>query len=375
MMHPDLYGVRTLIFDMDGTLTASERTALASLRGGLARFYGKLGKPAPEYTDAELIAGIGAPSDDFYRSLLREEDRRRMEEFRTLIHEGELGYLDNHRVTFPGTHKTLETLRKRGYKLAVVSNCHTPYLRSVMTTQNLARHFEIMSCIGDFSGATKEKLVEAAAKQLGGKAAVIGDRYYDIDAAIANGLPSVGALYGYGNRKELENSSTWVNDIRSLLDLFYPLREAAARVASRVNELRSIDRPVTVFVSAPNPSLNEEFSSHLITELTLLNAPVSRVQLPESPDGKVLSWLGEEVLTAARNGRVDTTLPFESGKPLRARVGFAVLIDGKPGQAGGVAGVADLTVEITMDSEVGNTAAEFVLDGRHLQRGNFLKTL
>ncbi len=35
---------------------------------------------------------------------------------------------------------------------------------------------------------------------------MIGDRYYDIEGAIANGIDSIGVLYGYGNRKELEDA-------------------------------------------------------------------------------------------------------------------------------------------------------------------------
>ena len=35
---------------------------------------------------------------------------------------------------------------------------------------------------------------------------MIGDRFYDIDGAKANSIASIGVLYGYGNRKELEEA-------------------------------------------------------------------------------------------------------------------------------------------------------------------------
>lgn len=358
MMHPDLYGVRTLIFDMDGTLIASERTALASLRGGLEGFYQTLGKPAPQYTDEELIAGIGAPSDEFYISLLHKEDRDHLDDFRDFIHNGESDFLQKNSITFDGTHEVLETLRKRGYRLAVVSNCHTPYLKSVMETQNLARHFDIMSCVGDFPGATKEKLVRSAVEQLDGPAAVIGDRYYDIDAALANDLPSVGALYGYGNREELAKSSTWVADIRDLLNLFNPLREAASRVADTVNQARSIERPITVLLAASHPALSLEFSGLLITELTSLNSPVLQIDLFNTTGDDGMDWLKRDILDTAKSGRVETVYPGDGIRPLRARPGFVLLVSGKADALLTQSEQADLTVLVLGSNEDVQRAVE-----------------
>ena len=37
-------------------------------------------------------------------------------------------------------------------------------------------------------------------------AVMIGDRKYDIESATETGLESIGVLYGYGSREELENA-------------------------------------------------------------------------------------------------------------------------------------------------------------------------
>ena len=37
-----------------------------------------------------------------------------------------------------------------------------------------------------------------------GGAVMVGDRKHDMEGARANGLPSIGVLYGYGSREELE---------------------------------------------------------------------------------------------------------------------------------------------------------------------------
>ena len=47
---------------------------------------------------------------------------------------------------------------------------------------------------------------------------MVGDRKHDIIGAKANGLESVGVLFGYGSREELENAGAdhIVNDVAEL---------------------------------------------------------------------------------------------------------------------------------------------------------------
>ena len=35
---------------------------------------------------------------------------------------------------------------------------------------------------------------------------MVGDRFHEIEGAQLNGIATVGVLYGFGNRKELENA-------------------------------------------------------------------------------------------------------------------------------------------------------------------------
>lgn len=348
MIHPDIFGVRTLIFDMDGTLIASGDTALASLRGGLKRFYKELGKKPPAYTDEQLTAGIGAPSDDFYRTLLRPEDRRHLDRFRREILRGETRYMNTHRITYRGVPSTLRELKRRGYRMAVVSNCHTPYQQIVMETQNLGRFFDRISCIGDFQGATKATLIADAVKELGGPAVVIGDRKYDVDAALSNGLPTIGALYGYGGREELLETSTWVEDFRHLLELLDPVQELAQRIAAEVTDLRPLDRPFVLSLSGPHPAMTRELCGRLLSALAENNVPATHLKLEqhrrkvssgsaERQISDAFDWrkLDDEVLKARLSGRIDSSWPISHGegkgkvRPCRSRAGSVLLVEGR----------------------------------------------
>lgn len=350
MIHPELAGVRTLIFDMDGTLIRSGRIALRALRGGLNEFYTRHRRCAPPVTDERLLSGIGAPSDVFYRGLLDESLIDHWCEFREIIFRREHDLLAAERVTFPGALRTLDLLRSRGYRLALVSNCGSPYLNAVLDTQSLRGRFEITACIGDRDGSTKTELIGEMHRRLGGRAAVIGDRAYDVEAARANGLPAVGALYGYGSRDELADTATWVEDVRHLLHLFNPVRELAAKIADRINERRPLDRPHVLALDTPHEALSFPLTGHLITQLTKLNVPATHVlleahRLPAERAGDDESWLRaaypwdrltREVLAARRTGAIDTTLPLAARpgadpageRPLRARAGAVVIVEG-----------------------------------------------
>ncbi|MCB2211974.1 HAD family hydrolase [bacterium] len=343
MIHPDLAGVRTLIFDMDGTLISSGKIALKSLRNGLTRFYQQYGETAPEMTDEQLVAGIGAPSDVFYRSLLDDKHLDDWEEFRAIIFEEEHKQLQTERITYPGTIHTLETLRRRGYKLALVSNCGSSYLNAVIDTQNIRRHLDRASCIGDRQRSTKAEHIADTVRELGGRAAVIGDRAYDVEAAHANDLPAVGALYGYGSRDELFGTATWVEDIRHLLFLFNPVRELGARIAVRANELRPLDKPFVIALDTPHPALSFPLTQHILNELTDLNVISAAVRMADMRIARHDSdtsadWIHQaypwntvsELLRERKNGMIDMSLPLSDGtrKPLRSRAGNVVLVTG-----------------------------------------------
>ena len=75
--------------------------------------------------------------------------------------------------------------------------------------------FEIALCLDD--RATKTENVREAARFLGGGAGVVvGDRGSDIAAGRAAGLRTVGCLYGFGRRADLEEADRVIETIREL---------------------------------------------------------------------------------------------------------------------------------------------------------------
>lgn len=74
----------------------------------------------------------------------------------------------------------------------------------------------------DHTRSSKDKIIRYVLEQGliadKDKAIMIGDRKYDMMGAQMNGIDSIGVLYGYGNREELEKAGATyiVSDIREL---------------------------------------------------------------------------------------------------------------------------------------------------------------
>lgn len=107
---------------------------------------------------------------------------------------------------YPGIMELLTRLRKRGVRVAVVSN------KFCEATQELCRHFFgdlVEVAIGEGRGVRKKPCPDAvieALRQLGvekGGAVYVGDSDVDIETARNSGLPCISVLWGFRDREFL----------------------------------------------------------------------------------------------------------------------------------------------------------------------------
>jgi len=101
---------------------------------------------------------------------------------------------------FPGTSKMLSQLYYAGHKLVICSKSPPEYIDLVLEYTEISGYFT-----GQYSSegyASKTGLIKEIIEP-GEQAIIIGDTHGDITAAIENGLPSIAAMYGYGNKSML----------------------------------------------------------------------------------------------------------------------------------------------------------------------------
>jgi len=212
MINPN--AVNLIIFDMDGTIIPSLEIVYEAIERAFAGFGWEL-----TYSAEDINQFIGTASGELYQSIVPPEHSSRWPELRDRA-RAEYGALFRESAeTFPGVRETLETLRKRGYRLALYSNASTLYFDIVTSALNILDYFDYAECVHE-NGLTKPELVRKIREKFGGPTtAIVGDRFHDIEAARETDSLSVGVLFGYGGN-EPERADIAINSFEELLSIF-----------------------------------------------------------------------------------------------------------------------------------------------------------
>lgn len=194
-----------VFFDLDGTLTQSEFGIINSV------IYA-LNKMGVEVGDRELVKRfIGPPLlvsfKEFYK--MSDEDAEKAASlYRECYNAGEIF----NAPLFDGIEELLKKLTEAGIKLYVVTSKPEVFAKRILEHYGIKQFFE--KVIGpDLSekDSSKAKMVKMAINDTSdapeiSEYVMVGDRFYDIEGAKANGIDSIAVLYGYGNRDEFEKS-------------------------------------------------------------------------------------------------------------------------------------------------------------------------
>lgn len=189
-----------ILFDLDGTLTESGIGITRSVAHSL-RKYG-----IEETDQAKLDRFVGPPLIDSYMryyGFSREQAVQAVEHYREYY--AVTGIFENR--VYDGVIPMLQALNEAG-KICVLATSKPEHY-----AVQILEHFGLSDCFAFVAGATmdekrtkKADVIAYALEKAGqtGKAIMVGDRKHDIEGAKAHGLPSIGVLYGYGSREELE---------------------------------------------------------------------------------------------------------------------------------------------------------------------------
>lgn len=209
-----------ILFDFDGTLTESGLGITRSVAYACER----MGLRAPE--QAVLDKFVGPPliaAFQLYAGMDEAGAQRATEYYRERYRE--LGWKENR--VYPGIAPLLRDLKAQGCYLAVASGKPEVFVRQIAEYFGIDRYFDRI--VGtDFSTAhaDKRELISRALPEGCDpkRAAMVGDRKFDMEAAAQMGLHAVGALYGYGSREELEASGAELiaEDADALREILLP---------------------------------------------------------------------------------------------------------------------------------------------------------
>ena len=192
---------RTLLFDLDGTLTDNftgiARSILHALR--------ELGEPEPALS--ELRACVGPPLRGSFARILGTDDSATVERALAAyrVRYAALGWRENR--LYAGVNEAIAAFAAAGDRLVLCTSKPQPFAEKIVDHFGLRPHFDAIHGT-DLAGRLDDKsalMAHLLARESieAGDAVMIGDREHDIHAARRNGVRSVGVLWGYGSKEEL----------------------------------------------------------------------------------------------------------------------------------------------------------------------------
>lgn len=190
---------RTVVFDLDGTLTDPKIGITTSIQYAL----GKLGRAVPAADD--LTWCIGPPLIDTFARMVGPADAPRGLAFYRERY-AVIGLYEN--AVFEGIPETLRAVAGEGVRLLVATSKPYVYARRILEHFALAVHFEAIDG-SELDGRRTDKR-DLLAWQLAergidpAQAVMIGDREHDAIGARHNAMTALGVLYGYGSAEELK---------------------------------------------------------------------------------------------------------------------------------------------------------------------------
>lgn len=207
-----------ILFDLDGTLTDSG----PGIMNGFEYALGKMGIDIPDRSSLRKF--VGPPLGDSFEKTLgfSPEDAAKGIAFYREYYANK-GVYEND--VYPGVFELLDKLKASGKKMIVATTKAELMANVVMDHFGLRKYFDLMVASNNTDRKNKIDVLKYAIENGGvdvEKAVMIGDRFYDVTGALHFGIDSVGVLYGYGSRQELEDAGATyiaetVDDLNGIL--------------------------------------------------------------------------------------------------------------------------------------------------------------
>ncbi len=220
--------IRTILFDLDGTLVDSYLPITESLNEVRSAF----GLPSKSEAEVRREVGRGLEAligDNVGADRVEEGVRIFRDCYRRIFREGTR--------LLPGVASTIETLAGRGYAMGVTSNKPAYFTREILIALGLASTF---GAIYGPEMVTHPKphpeMIHGALAELRShpdESAYVGDMLIDVETARRAGLPVYVIASGGQSREELEKArpDLLLSRFEELLEVF-PALDAAQRSSS-----------------------------------------------------------------------------------------------------------------------------------------------
>lgn len=210
--------LKAILFDFDGTIVNSAPGIVKTME----QTYLKMELPVP--SEEAMIATIGLPLKQALGQLAGLDDptaTRATEIYRDLFPIYEVNYV----TLFDDVHKTLEALKGKGIRMAVVTSRDFTSLDLICRHHDLWGYFETKVTGADgYKPKPAPDMVHALLKEMNlskDEVLVVGDTTFDIDMGNSAGCKTVAVTYGNHPKERLlaSNPNYIIDSFKDLSDI------------------------------------------------------------------------------------------------------------------------------------------------------------
>jgi pyrophosphatase PpaX len=209
--------IRTVLFDLDGTLIDSVRLILDSYHHTLEAH----GFPAR--TDEEWLEGVGTPLAAQFAAW--QDDVGTLEALIATYREYNLKHHDRMVTVYPGVVEVVRTLKEDGVGTGLVTSKNRSGALRGLTLARLEALMDVLVCADEVDNPKPHpEPVEKAVRLLGADARAtiyVGDSIHDMRSGRAAGVRTAAVLWGPFGRSHLEGAQPdyWLATPGELLEL------------------------------------------------------------------------------------------------------------------------------------------------------------
>ncbi|NWQ39411.1 pyrophosphatase PpaX [Bacillus sp. EB106-08-02-XG196] len=189
--------INTLLFDLDGTLIDTNELIISTYLHTLEKYF------PGKYTREDVLPFLGPTLHEVFGEM----DPDRVEE---MVLEYRTYNLANHDALvreFVGVMETIETLKKKGYKLAIVTTKREDVAFKGLRLMKLDSYFDVMIAYDHVKKVKPDpEPIYLALEKLGSKpeeALMVGDNFHDVLAGKNAGTKTAGVAWSIKGREYL----------------------------------------------------------------------------------------------------------------------------------------------------------------------------
>ncbi|GAA0472464.1 pyrophosphatase PpaX [Alkalibacillus silvisoli] len=207
--------IKTLLFDLDGTLIDSNELIVASFQHTFKKHIGK------DYTKEDILPFIGPPLKDTMNEINSEQAEQMMATYR----DHNLTNHDAYIELYDGVYETIKSLHEQGYQMAIVTTKIEETARKGLELTGLDKFFDVVIGLDHVSHAKPDaEPVLKGMKALNGEpetTLMVGDNSHDIHSGQNAGTKTAGVGWSAKGREFMEslNPDYVLNHMSDLFDI------------------------------------------------------------------------------------------------------------------------------------------------------------